>query len=139
MSRNLDDLKPVVAAKVRAWLDACTAAGIDVLITCTLRDNAEQARLYAQGRTAPGPKVTNAKPGQSMHNYGAAADFVPIRNGKPVWGTSGADGKLWEQIGELAEAHGLEWAGRWVKFKEMAHVQFTNGHPLAYFQAGGTL
>lgn len=139
MSRSLDDLNPTVASKVRAWLSACTAAGIDVLITCTFRSNEEQARLYAQGRTTPGAKVTNAKPGQSMHNYHVAADFVPMRNGKPVWGTAGADGKLWEQVGELAEAQGLEWAGRWKTFRELAHVQFTNGHPLSHFQNGGTL
>lgn len=138
-SRDVNSLLPQVAAMCRAHVAACRSAGIDILITCTYRDDAEQARLYAQGRTTPGAKVTNAKPGQSMHNYHVAYDIVPMRNGKPVWGTKGEDGKLWETVGALGEAQGLEWAGRWKTFKEFPHFQFTGGHPLAYFQAGGSL
>ena len=138
-SRDLNDLHPTVAAKARAHIAACAAEGIDLLVTCTYRDPAEQARLYAQGRTTPGKIVTNARPGQSFHEYRVAYDFVPMRAGKPVWGTSGEDGKLWQRVGELAEAQGLEWAGRWPRFKEMAHAQFTGGLKLAHFQAGGTL
>lgn len=36
----------------------------------------EQDELYAQGRTKPGLKVTNARGGQSQHNFGLAIDFV---------------------------------------------------------------
>lgn len=43
-----------------------------VRITHTLRTFEEQAELYAQGRTKPGKRVTNAKPGFSFHNYGLA-------------------------------------------------------------------
>jgi len=125
-----------VAAKARAHVKACADEGIDLLITCTYRDREEQDRLYAQGRTAPGSKVTNAKGGQSFHNYRVAYDVVPMRNGKPVWKTAGEDGKLWERIGELGEAQGLEWAGRWKKFREMAHFQYTGGLTLADLQKG---
>ena len=34
----------------------------------------EQAKVYAQGRTAPGKIVTHAKPGHSNHNFGVAFD-----------------------------------------------------------------
>jgi peptidoglycan L-alanyl-D-glutamate endopeptidase CwlK len=118
---------------------ACMKAGIDLLVTCTFRDRAEQAELYALGRTVPGKKVTNAKAGQSMHNYGLAYDVVPMRLGKPVWGTTGADLLLWQKVGELGKEAGLEWAGEWVGFKEFPHFQFTNGHPIAFFQGGGKL
>jgi hypothetical protein len=43
-----------------------------VRFTHTLRTIAEQDALYAQGRTKPGKKVTNAKGGQSYHNFGLA-------------------------------------------------------------------
>lgn len=43
-----------------------------VRIAQGLRTFAEQDALYAQGRTKPGKKVTNAKGGQSVHNYGFA-------------------------------------------------------------------
>jgi peptidoglycan L-alanyl-D-glutamate endopeptidase CwlK len=109
------------------------------LVTSTYRSTAEQNALYAQGRTKPGKKVTNAKGGQSFHNHRLAYDVVPLRNGKPVWGTTGEDGKLWQRVGELGEAAGLEWAGRWTKFREFPHFQYTGGKPLSYFQNGGRL
>lgn len=135
-SRRIEDLHPRVQAMARAHLAACDAAGIDLLITSTYRDDESQEALYAQGRTAPGRKVTNARAGQSFHNYRLAYDVVPLRNGKPVWGTTGADGELWTRVGELGEAAGLEWAGRWTRFREYPHFQFTEGNPLSYFQAG---
>lgn len=138
-SRDLYDLHPTVRAKATAHLMACEAHGIDLLVTCTYRSVAEQDALYAQGRTKPGKKVTNAKGGQSFHNYRLAYDVVPLRNGKPVWGTSGEDGKLWQRVGELGEGAGLEWAGRWTKFKEFPHFQYTGGKPLSHFQNGGRL
>jgi peptidoglycan L-alanyl-D-glutamate endopeptidase CwlK len=131
-SRAIDDLQPHVAAKCRAHLAACEAAGIDVLVTCTLRDWEMQAQLYRQGRTAPGAVVTNAQAGDSAHNYGLAYDVVPIRNGKPVWGTiASLDAELWERVGELGEEAGMEWAGRWRKFREFAHFQDLGGLTVA--------
>lgn len=138
MSRKIEDLHPTVQAKCRAHMAACEAAGISLIVTSTYRSPEEQAVLYAQGRTAPGKIVTKAKPGQSMHNHRLAYDVVPLRNGKPVWGTSGEDGVLWQKVGALGVEQGLEWAGNWVKFKESAHFQWTNGLTLAELQAGKT-
>lgn len=42
---------------------------LTVFITCAYRSNEEQNILYAQGRTAEGHIVTNAKAGESPHNY----------------------------------------------------------------------
>ncbi len=136
-SRSLDDLVPPAAARARKFLQAANDNGIDLLVTSTLRDSAAQAALYAQGRTKPGKIVTNAKPGQSWHNWGCALDVVPLRNGKPVWGTTtDVDKALWNKIGQLGEQAGLEWAGRWVRFREYAHFQYTGGLKLADLQAG---
>lgn len=134
-SRQIDDLHPVVALKCRQFKAACEHAGIDILITSTYRDNESQTALYAQGRTKSGPKVTNAKGGQSWHNYRLAFDFVPIVNGKAAW----SDTALFTQCGQIAESVGLEWAGRWKKFNEMAHCQYTNGLSLADLQSGRTI
>lgn len=138
-SRKIEDLHPAVAEKCRAFIALCQSNGIDILITSTYRDHESQDALYAQGRTATGKKVTNAKGGQSWHNWRLAFDVVPMRNGKPVWGTSGDDGVLWRKVGELGEQVGLEWAGRWKKFAEMAHFQWTGGLTLADLQAGKKL
>ena len=134
-SRSLSDLNPKVAALCSEFINKCKAQNIDVIITSTYRDTESQNALYAQGRTTPGNKVTNAKGGQSFHNWKVAFDFCPIVNGKAVWN----DVALYTKCGEIAESLGLEWAGRWVKFKELAHCQYTYGLTLTDFQAGKTL
>ena len=103
MSRSLDDLRPEVRPQVDAFLAECKAQGLDLIVTCTSRTDAEQAALYAQGRTAPGPRVTNAKPGTSAHNYGLAIDIVPVVNGKPDW--NGHD-EVWQRIGVIGKLVG---------------------------------
>jgi len=126
-SRKLTDLHPEVQAKARALVAKCRAAGIDLLVTCTWRSDEEQAALYAQGRTKPGRIVTNAQPGQSKHNgkqgEARALDVVPLVNGKPVWGTDGEDGVLWERVGVIGESCGLQWAGRWKRMREFPHFE----------------
>ena len=119
--------------------DICRAAGIDLLITCTYRDGEAQEALYAIGRTLPGKIVTRARAGQSIHQYRLAYDCVPLRFGKPVWGTKVADGLLWHRVGEIGRACGLEWAGDWETFKEFPHFQFTDGLTWQDLQAGKTI
>jgi peptidoglycan L-alanyl-D-glutamate endopeptidase CwlK len=134
-SRDLKDLHPRVAILCSAFITKCKEQGIDILITSTYRDGESQNALYAQGRTTSGKVVTNAKAGQSWHNWRCAFDFVPVINGKAQW----ADTATFERCGQIAESVGLEWAGRWTRFRELAHCQFTDGLTLADFQAGKTL
>lgn len=138
-SRNIDDLHPTVAEKCRAFLTRCHIEDQEIIITSTYRDAESQDALYARGRTAPGPRVTNAPAGKSFHNWRVAFDIVPVRNGKPVWGTAGDDLKLWQSLGAFGESVGLEWAGRWAHFREYPHFQYTGGLTLADFAAGRTL
>lgn len=127
--RNLDHLAPAFRDKAKAVIAGCIARGIDLLVTCTARSNAEQAALYAQGRTQPGPIVTHAQAGQSAHNYGLAMDCYPMHNGKPDLAGTFAEG--WKVYGEEAEKAGLEWAGKWVHFRELPHVQHLDWKTLA--------
>lgn len=135
-SRDLKDLHPAVRAKAERMLAACKTAGIDLIVTSTLRDIEQQNALYARGRTKPGPKVTNARGGQSFHNYGLAFDVVPKVAGKPVWSTSGAALTIWQKVGKIGKSCGLEWAGDWRTFREYPHFQDTGGLTLAQLQAG---
>lgn len=135
-SRKIEDLLPPVRERVERMIAACKAEGIDILITSTYRDDESQNALYAQGRTKPGIKVTNARAGQSFHNYRCAVDVVPMKNGKPIWN---AKDPVWQDIGRLGKAAGLEWAGDWVRFKEFPHFQYTGGVSLAQLQKGATI
>ena len=135
-SRNLDDLLPEVRSKVDAFISACQAQDIDLLVTSTYRDMESQAALYAQGRTGEGKICTNAPQGHSFHNWRCAIDVVPLINGKPNWDTKDP---IWQTIGQLGKDAGLEWAGDWVSFKEMAHFQYTNGLTIAQLQTGAII
>jgi len=130
-SRKLTDLLPVVQVKAKAFLAAAKAEGIDVLITSTYRDNQSQDELYAQGRTRPGKIVTNARGGQSFHNYRVAFDFVPVIGGKAVWN----DLALFRRLGKIGKSLGLEWGGDW-KFRDYPHLQYTGGLTIKQLQAG---
>lgn len=120
MSRNLSDLTPEMQVYVGVLMQLCDEAGLDLLIYCTRRTLAEQLMLYKIGRDTPGKIVTNARPGQSAHNYGMAIDAVPMLAGKPQWARSSP---LWQKYGELVAKAGLEWAGKWTTFKEYPHAQ----------------
>ena len=132
-SRNLDDLLPDVKTRVENFIKACQIAGIDILVTSTFRDNASQDALYAQGRTTAGKIVTNARGGDSFHNHRCAVDIVPLVNGKPDWDGSHP---VWAQIGAIGQECGLEWAGSWKTFKELAHFQYTGGLTIAELKEG---
>lgn len=132
-SRSLDDLLPAVKERVQRFIDACHAEGIDLLVTSTYRDNESQNALYAQGRTSPGSIVTNAKAGQSFHNFRCAVDVVPLLDGKPCWDVANP---VWQKVSKLGKAQGLEWAGDWKTFREYPHFQYTGGFNLAQLQKG---
>lgn len=148
-SREIRDLHPHLQVLYNKFHDRCRRdtwllrAGVTILLTCTYRSGDEQNRLYAQGRSSPGRIVTNAKAGQSRHNAttpqgnpaSEAFDIVPLRHGKPIWGTSGDgidndptddmtdDLEAWQRVGEHGKAVGLEWAGEWTRFREFPHFQ----------------
>lgn len=129
-SRRIEDCHPDLQPLVHAFIDRCHENKIDLLITCTYRSGAEQNALYAQGRTAAGKRVTNAKAGQSAHNFelngtpaSKAIDVVPLVNGKPVWSTSGTNWNLWKMLGALGESVGLEWGGHWKSIHDYPHFQ----------------
>lgn len=124
MSRSKEALRPEFCAKVDMWELDMGAEGIDHIITCTLRTGAEQDALYASGRTVPGPWRTNAKAGQSAHQYGLALDFVVVEHGKPNWSGKGV---LWDKAIEFAEARGLQS----LRPMESAHLQEPNWKAIA--------
>lgn len=131
-SRDIKDLHPKLQELCNKFIAACEKEGIKVIITSTFRDFESQNELYAQGRTKPGKKVTNAKGGQSIHNYRLAFDFAPVVGGKIPWN----DTALFTRCGKIAESIGLEWGGSWKSFKDLPHCQYTGGLTLKDLQAG---
>ncbi len=131
-SRDLGKLRPRTQAKAQAFQKACSDAGVPVLIYSTLRDAEAQDAEHAKGRTIPGKVVTNAKGGDSYHQYGVAFDFVPLVGGVPAWN----DKIRYETCGQIGKNLGLEWGGDFKSFPDMPHMQDTLGFSVAEYKAG---
>lgn len=129
MSRRLEDLTPDTREKVEKLIEAAKAEGIALVVVHTLRSYEEQALLFEKGRSRPGPIVTNARPGYSWHNFGRAADFAFLIDGKLSW-----EGP-WERFGILAERCGLRWGGNFRGLKDRPHVENSLGFSLTKLRA----
>ena len=111
-------LHPTARSYARALVNKAASIGIDIKVISGLRTFAEQDKLYAQGRTTPGKKVTNAKGGQSNHNYGIAFD-VGVFDGTKYLPTS----PKYKVVGGLGQDLGLEWGGKWTTIVDEPHFQ----------------
>ena len=136
-------LHPSVRDEVRILIDKINTSVLTgsakVRISQGLRTFAEQDALYAQGRTKPGAKVTNAKGGQSIHNYGLAVDIVLIIDGKTAsWDTKKDFDKDkqadWMEVVSEFKKAGWDWGGDWKSFKDMPHFEKTKGLTLEQIQ-----
>ncbi|MNR93701.1 Peptidoglycan L-alanyl-D-glutamate endopeptidase CwlK precursor [compost metagenome] len=131
---RLMGLYPIVGQAAIKLIERCYARGVPIVITQGLRTISEQNELYAKGRTAPGPKVTNAKGGYSNHNFGMAIDFALLQSdGRSVSWTMNKD---WMTVVEEAKALGFSWGGDWRDFKDYPHLEMTFGLTTAELRAG---
>ena len=107
--------------------------------TYTLRTVKEQDALYAQGRTVSGKRVTDAKGGQSIHNYGLALDIVLLvdKDGNGTYESASWDLKAdydkdtlsdWMEVVNYFKSKGWVWGGNWKYFIDNPHFEKTFGH-----------
>ena len=122
-SRDIDLLRPDVAANCHLWVERCRAAGLNVLVTNTVRDREYQAYLYEQGRTRPGGIVTNS-PVPTFHadTSGLAFDFC-----KNVKGHEYDDKDFFREAAAIAKEMGFSWGGDWKSFVDLPHIQWDDG------------
>jgi len=119
--------------------------GVRLRFAYTTRTIEEQNELYAQGRTklfdAKGNrlgKVTQAKGGESIHNYHLAFDIVLLldKNNDGIFESASWDTVLdfdkdktsdWMEVVKYFKSIGYTWGGDW-KFKDKPHFVMTFGH-----------
>ncbi len=139
MSVKVEDLLPEVAAVAQRCLNAMVTMGIPHAVTSTLRTQAEQQALYAQGRQLlPTVNVLRGVAGlppigaaenaytvtnadgvkyKSNHQGGRALDVVPVNaDGNPEWPYAGDP--RWAQIAAVFKSQGFTWGGDWTKAKD---------------------
>jgi peptidoglycan L-alanyl-D-glutamate endopeptidase CwlK len=150
--RRIELLHPKLREEVKEIYDEISQALTKSVcrFSYTLRTFKEQDDLFAQGRTKPGRRVTNARSGLSYHNYGLALDIVLLidkdGNGTyetAVWDTkSDFDGDRksdWMEVVTIFKQHGWSWGGDW-KFYDAPHFEKTFGYSvrqlLSLYNAG---
>ena len=111
-------LMPSAQVAARKWMRAATVRAAELGITVKLIDGTrsykEQDKLFRKR-----PKVTNARGGQSWHNFGLAFDFGLFR-GKEYLG----DSPHYKTLGAIASTMpGLTWGGTWVNLVDEPHIQ----------------
>jgi len=111
-------MNPVFVEKLRAVLTDLVEQGFSPEIFEGYRSFDRQESLFAQGRSRGGDIVTNARGGQSWHQYGLAVDIV--HQGADKWRES----DLWSALGEAGERQGLYWGGN---FGDRPHLEFHPG------------
>ncbi|MFF2496910.1 peptidoglycan-binding protein [Peribacillus sp. NPDC058075] len=137
-------INPVVKASALVMVERAYNEGITVQISEGYRSLEEQAALYGQGRVysyngknysnLAKPIVTNAKPGQSYHNFGLAIDFFIVsEDGKRAIWTVNAK---WQRVAAIGKDLGFEWGGDWSSFKDYPHLEMTGGLSYTQLQAG---
>lgn len=130
-AQRIETLHPSVRKEMKLIVDECNrrlTGRAQLRIAEAFRSVQKQNEDYAKGRTAPGKKVTNAKGGQSIHNYGFAVDIVLIIDGKAAswdvkkdWdGDKVAD---WDECVKVFGLFGWSWGGNWASFKDMPHFE----------------
>ncbi len=138
-SRDKKDLHNIL---VSAYEEACDIYkekypnSPQPFLTCTYRDNAEQELLFNQPKDGKdnngngiiddrGEKVTQARAGQSPHNYKPAPafdiGFITVKQ-KLDW--SEVNFRLFVEIICQIDQR-VEWGGAW-KFKDAPHFQLEN-------------
>lgn len=119
MSREVSLLHPELIPICEEFVLRCRAAGLNVLITHTLRSREEQAALYAIGRTEPGSIVTRCQYPNSPHNWGVAFDFCRNVKGREYDDSDG----FFAKCGAIGKQLGLFWGGDFRTFVDKPHLE----------------
>jgi peptidoglycan L-alanyl-D-glutamate endopeptidase CwlK len=115
------ELHEAIRPKVQCLDKAAKEQGITIVYTEAYRSIESQNEIYQQGRTKPGPIITKAQGGQSLHNYGLAVDIMDSKKGLNL------NEDVWQSLGEMGNRCGLSWGGSWNTFPDRPHFEFRNG------------
>lgn len=135
--RDINQLNKVAKTACELFVKRCKEAGLNVLITETVRTQERQNYLYCQGRTvnecvAKGisrefaTKYCNPKAQQvtwtlsSNHKTGYAWDACKNKKGEEY-----SDKAFFKKMGAIAKELGIEWGGVW-STPDTPHFQVTS-------------
>lgn len=115
--RSLDVLPPGFRKAVECTLARQRKGAWQPLVQETYRSDYLQGWYFKQGRTRPGPRITNASSSRtSTHGYALGVDIISATKG---WN----DPKFFYWLGQHAEACGLVAGVFWKRFPDGPHIQ----------------
>ena len=131
---RLNAVHPQLASRVRQLATMLAAEDIFIAVAQGLRTIAEQDALFAKGRDASGEIVnkgqivTNARGGQSWHNFGLAVDCYPLEvNAVGIdWNPQHP---AWKQMEQLGVSLGMTSGANWIRLVDAPHFQLTGRFP----------
>ena len=113
-SRDIDRLRPDVAANCRVFIAACEDQGLNVLVHQTVRDEAYQLFCVSMGWAPAAATVP------TFHHYEVGLAFDFCRN---IRGQEFTDRNFFFRCAEIAEQMGFVWGGRWTS-QDLPHLQW---------------
>ncbi|ENW26060.1 hypothetical protein F925_00542 [Acinetobacter lwoffii NCTC 5866 = CIP 64.10 = NIPH 512] len=133
--KSIAKLHPQVRDKIRKFInDVYTKHQVQLVIVQDYRTYVQQDALYAKGRTASGSVVTNARGGQSNHNFALAVDVFPLWEDGKLHMDVKSDQKnikILKKIAPIGKGIGLEWGGNWKSIIDNPHFQLKTGKTMA--------
>ena len=132
-------LHPQVRGLIRKFInDVYIKHQVQLVIVQDYRTYVQQDALYAKGRTTSGSIVTNAKGGQSNHNFALAVDVFPLWDDGKLHMDTQSDKKnseILRQISSVGKSIGLEWGGDWNSIVDNPHFQLKTGKTMSQLRA----
>ena len=122
---NIHTLIPAAQREARRFLAKARQAfpNLTIRILSGTRTYAEQNLLFSKGRNGnPGPIVTQAKGGQSNHNFGIAWDVGIFDGGRYLTGATAGEEQAYRDLARAAMSPALEWGGDWTSFTDLPHL-----------------
>lgn len=137
--KSIARLHPQVRGLIRRFInDVYIKHQVQLVIVQDYRTYAQQDALYAKGRTTSGSIVTNAKGGQSNHNFALAVDVFPLWNDGKLHMDAKSDKKnieILRKISSVGKSIGLEWGGDWKSIVDNPHFQLKTGKTMSQLRA----
>lgn len=126
--KNVNSLDPKAREKFLPFIAEAkrlaASMGYSYIAISGNRGETEQNDLYAQGRTKPGKIVTNARFGESNHNFGVALDFGVFIGNQYIDENYPEKSTIVHRIvAEIAEKYGIQWGGSWKSIKDYPHFE----------------
>lgn len=112
-SRDINALRPDVAANAHKLVEIAKAQGYDVLVTDTVRDEEYQINAYNNGYSKS--KVP------TFHSTKARLAFDVCKN---VKGHEYDDDAFFTAVGKIGKQIGFSWGGDWKSFPDRPHFQW---------------